>query len=299
MASADDLAPALARQTPAWATELLQLAKTSFVKNDPKNWEECKVEGDFTKEVPLWVLDFESMPIPTVFPLLTAVKEAKNQWFGERADQSFSFPPPGMVLEVAKYNKQLGDSDCGKLQRTNLDIVFFAWLMKFKEVSEAKENRLVAMFRKAALRVLMTVRHCENEAAKLARAYQLREDEEKNATIAGHSLLSRARELNSIQERSVSRSFCVRVLICALYSLLERCLRESKHSRGASAEECDERSCHKSGGLHGPAQDCVWHCRFDTLGWHHPASSPSAPSPFPGNAGQQRTGLRGQCLVLV
>ncbi|CAE7714171.1 unnamed protein product [Symbiodinium sp. CCMP2592] len=189
--AAEDLAPALARQTPAWATELLQLAKTSFVKNDPKNWEECKVDGDFTKEVPLWVLDFEAMPIPSVFPLLTAVKHAKDQWFGDRSDQSFSFPPPGMVLEVAKYRKQLTDSDCGKLQRANLDIVFFAWLLKFKEVSEAKESKYVAMFRKAALRVLMTVRYVENEATKLARAYQLREDEEKNATIAGHSLLSR------------------------------------------------------------------------------------------------------------
>ena len=85
-------------------------------------------------------------------------------------------------------------------------------------MSEAKENRLVAMFRKAALRVLMTVRCCENEASKLARAYQLREDEEKNSTIAGHSLLSRARELNSIQERSVSRSLCKSPYMCAVQS---------------------------------------------------------------------------------
>ena len=198
---AEELAPALARETPAWVTDLLSLAKKDFKKNDPKNWDECKAEkGDFTKEVPLWVLDYDAMPIPSVYPLLEAVKQAKEHWYGDRADQTFPFPPPGAVLQVAKFNAPLTDADCGKLQRENLDIVFLAWLMRYREVVEAGDNRSVAHFRKASLHVLMTVKFRANEGEKLARAYQLREDEEKNANIAGHSLLSRARELNTIQE---------------------------------------------------------------------------------------------------
>ena len=165
--------------------------------------EATKHSANFTATLPLCLLDVELMPIPGVYPLKGAVLQEMQQYYGERANQAFEFPPPGTLLQVAAFKLPIEEADLGKLQRANLDLAFLAWLMRFDQALKQKDSKTIAYFRKASLHVLMDVRLVPSESEKLALAYQFREDEERNAQIAGHSLLSRARELNSTQESHV------------------------------------------------------------------------------------------------
>ncbi|CAE7276752.1 CalpB, partial [Symbiodinium sp. CCMP2592] len=113
---AEDLALPLARQTPDWATEPCH-----------DQYRSCELDpgqaGDREQdhESPMFAVDMDSMPIRACYPLRAAVVQAKQQWYSERAEQNYSFPPSGMVLH-------LSDADCGKLQRENGDI-YWAHLM--------------------------------------------------------------------------------------------------------------------------------------------------------------------------
>ena len=199
----EDLAAAHSRVQPAWLKDLVNLAKTDFPRkahhDDPIKIL-CEKTSEFILQLPLCVLNVASMAIPTVYPLRGTVVQAKDHFYSDKADQAYAFPPDGMVLQVAVYKFPVPEDEVGKLERENLDLIFLAWLMKYQEVKE--DQRAKALFLKASQRVLMSFRLRADVSEKLAKAYQLKEDEEKNATIAGHSLLSRARELNAIQDEA-------------------------------------------------------------------------------------------------
>ena len=203
---AEELAPVHCRERPQWIEDLFKLCKSEFGRKSGSEAglaEARKHTANFTAVLPLCLLDTQLMPIPGVYPLKGAVVQEMQHFYGDRANQTFEFPPPGTVLQVAAFKLPIEESDFGSLQRANLDLPFLAWLMRYDLALKQKDSKTVAYFRKAANRVLMDVRLLPSESEKLALAYQFREDEEKQAHIAGHSLLSRARELNSIQERHV------------------------------------------------------------------------------------------------
>ena len=200
---AEELAPPHCRERPQWIDDLFKLRKAEFCRKSGAEAgiaEARKHSTNFTAALPLCLLDMELTPIPGVYPLKGAVAQEMQQYYGERANQVFQFPPPGALLQVTVFKLPIEEADVGKLQRANLDLLFLAWLMRFNLAIQEKDTKTMAYFRKASLNVLMDVRLVPSESEKLAQAYQFREDEEKQAHIAGHSLLSRARELNSIQE---------------------------------------------------------------------------------------------------
>ena len=59
---------------------------------------------------------------------------------------------------------------------------------------------LVNLFVAASLKVDMSINRGLTDKGKVARAYQFKEDEDKIATVGGHSPLQRSREILSIQD---------------------------------------------------------------------------------------------------
>ena len=134
------------------------------------------------------------MSIPMVWPDEGAVKKKLEHYYA--GNDSFDFPPPGQLLEVCAYSRKA--DDIAKWGRENLDTLFFAWLMKLKDI---KSNPVaMAAFKEASSRVLMHINLRAKESDKLKIACQLRETDEKKHDIGGHSLLMRARSLSSIQD---------------------------------------------------------------------------------------------------
>ena len=248
----EDVAAAHSRQQPQWAADLLTLAKKDFGKQPSDAIQKLltKKSDTFMMEVPLFVMDFGKMAIPQVWPLLGAVQKAKEHWYGgNRFDQCYAFPPPGIPLNVACYKSPLDASQVGHVERENCDILFLSWLLRYKEVKELQMETAVAQFQKAATSVPMHFSLRVSEADKVAHAYQLKEDEEKAADIQGHSLLSRARELNSIQAWP-----CIFALLVNLWGV---CLSLASVKSWASAGDADpdkvrRLSCNRFDGLHGP-----------------------------------------------
>lgn len=191
---------------PEWVSELLSLAKKDFGKVSSEEFGAVlkKVEsgggGDrFFCSVPLGVMDFAQMAIRGCWPLKGVVQKAKAHWYENRT-QGFAFPPSGQMLHLAFYGKSLLISDSGKLQRENCDVLFLAWMLRYKEALDKKDLATMAQMQADAKQCACTLHRRETENDKLAAAYQLVEDEEKAATIMGHSILTRARELNGLQD---------------------------------------------------------------------------------------------------
>ena len=90
----------------------------------------------------------------------------------------------------------------GGWERENGDVFFLAWLMKLQMVKGDPPK--LGAFMKSANLVAMSFKQRANENAKLTAAYQFKEDEEKDADLLGHSLLSRAGGLAALQDDDTS-----------------------------------------------------------------------------------------------
>lgn len=136
--------------------------------------------------------------VPGVWPLKGTTKKAMLHYFGEGANPTFQFPPSGIVLEVAYFSASLQDSDIGKMQRENCDTLLLAWLLKGYSVKDDPEK--LRAFKEAGANVAMRIKKRSSDSAKVGAAWQAKEDEEKNADVLGHSLLTRGRELVALQD---------------------------------------------------------------------------------------------------
>ena len=136
----------------------------------------------------------EKMATPKVYPLRGAVEQALAYYY---TGNHYSFPPPGFLLEVTFF--KMDQDQVGKFERENLDLLFLAWLMKGEQAKDNPDE--LAKFRESAQNVLMHFNLRDKDDDKLSACYHHRENEENNAEFLGHSVLSRARELASIQER--------------------------------------------------------------------------------------------------
>ncbi|CAJ1436313.1 unnamed protein product [Effrenium voratum] len=154
---------------------LLILAKKDFGKQPSDAIQKLltKKSDTFMMEVPLFVMDFGKMAIPQVWPLLGA----------------------GVPLNVAYYKSPLDASQVGHVERENCDILFLSWLLRYKEVKELQMETAVAQFQKAATSVSMHFSLRVSEADKVAHAYQLKEDEEKEMLTRTKSDVSAATAL--------------------------------------------------------------------------------------------------------
>lgn len=135
------------------------------------------------------------MASPSTWPLEGTVLQAYKHYY-ENSD-TMEYPPPGSIQEVSYYGK-LSMESVGHIERDNLDVFFLAFLCKLKAV-EGDENGLRQIKAMAAI-VPTRFHHRLTIDQKLVAVYQHKENEEKNAEVLGHSLLSRARELVGLQE---------------------------------------------------------------------------------------------------
>lgn len=140
------------------------------------------------------VLDIQKFVLPHCFPLQGTVQKCFDQYY---ANGSVSFPPPGLLLEVTYYDVR--EETIGSFERENLDVPFLAWLMLLKEIDRANDTSQFATFMKASQLITMKFNKRIDEKERLWAVYQLKEHEEKNADLLGHSILQRARELSALQ----------------------------------------------------------------------------------------------------
>jgi hypothetical protein len=96
------------------------------------------------------------------------------------------------------------EADIGTWERCNGDVLYLAFLTKLEKVTAEGDAAKIAKWSKAANTVPMSFKLQATEQAKLAKAYQLKESEEANADMLGHSLVSRARELSALQDCTIS-----------------------------------------------------------------------------------------------
>ena len=133
-------------------------------------------------------------------PLKGTVEQAKKHWY---SGDDYQFPPGGHSLEVA-YSGEAPNVEQGRFRRENLDVLFFAWLSKYQDIKniddEAVRNENLSKFHKCTGNIPARFNLRTNSEASLKKAYQFREDEEKGATLLGHSVLLRARELVALQD---------------------------------------------------------------------------------------------------
>jgi hypothetical protein len=142
-------------------------------------------------------LDLAEMPVRGVYPNLGQIKRAKAHYYND--SDSMSFPPAGSALEVACYKIEM--ASIGKLARENLDVLFFAWLQRgFDVQQDGGQSELFAKFQASGNNVSMRINFRADVNKKTLQAYQHKENEEKNSEYQGHSVLSRSRELTSIQD---------------------------------------------------------------------------------------------------
>ena len=202
----DGVAPALVRAQPDWVAALLALAKKDFGKLSSeqtgaflKHAEANQAGGSILCSMPLGAMDFQEMAIPGCWPLKGTVVKAKTHWYEDRLQSDYKFPPADKMMHLAFFGPGLLMTDVGKLQRENCDVLL-AWLLRYSEAVEAKDTATISAMQKAAERCACTLHSRGTDQDKLAAAYQLVEDEEKAASLMGHSVLTRARELNALQD---------------------------------------------------------------------------------------------------
>lgn len=92
------------------------------------------------------------------------------------------------------------DDIVGKLERENRDDLLLAWLMRYQELKNAGTTEELKKFKKAAYNFHMHFNFRADQTERRLRAYQLREDEDKAGDRMGHSPMTKARELYSLQE---------------------------------------------------------------------------------------------------
>ena len=186
--------PVTLSATPQWVTELVAWTRKSLPKTVYDFSSHKKAAGpDFNCAIPMWAIAVDKPSVANVWPLEGAVRAAAKQYL---TDSFPKFPPPGKLLELAVYRLPFEDWDQGQLERENLDIEYLGWLVAFRSVSQnaGKARR----FLEASRRVLAHVNLRRNELDKSGYAYQMKEDEDKDAQLKGHSVLTRGRELCSL-----------------------------------------------------------------------------------------------------
>ena len=94
---AEELAPARARERPAWITDLLTLAQSTFLRAvTAKNDQLAQhTTPRFTMAVPVWMMKMDSFSIPGVWPLEGSVAKVMGHWFTDSINPTYLFPPPG------------------------------------------------------------------------------------------------------------------------------------------------------------------------------------------------------------
>ena len=142
----------------------------------------------------------EQMAIPSVWPMRGAVVKAASHWFS----RSTVFPPPGMLLELSVSVLPLQEHQLSNFKRLNLDTILLGWLWAWRAAMDDAERS--AEFATAAGHILCRFNVVNNEDEAVLFAYQVKEDEERAADVLGHSLLTRARELTSLQETNRTAS---------------------------------------------------------------------------------------------
>jgi len=147
------------------------------------------------------VLDMQAMAIPKVWPVYGSVRKVFQQYYH---GDNYQFPPPGHLLEVCAY--KVSADTIGKFERENLDTFFLAFLLKLEAVADDPEQ--LAKVKAAGNDVVMKINLRNNAEEKLRASYQNRENEEKDAEVLGHSILTRAREISSIQDQTIGRGVC-------------------------------------------------------------------------------------------
>ena len=141
-------------------------------------------------------LNLEAMSLPGCWPLKGVVQKAFEHYY---AGDVLAYPPPGCLQEVSFFGK-ITPSMVGKFQRDNLDPLHMAFLMKLDQVKGDAEQLRRLKDNCNHVPVRFNLRRTDNE--RLLAAYQLKEHEEKNAELLGHSLLVRARELVGLQDHA-------------------------------------------------------------------------------------------------
>ena len=136
----------------------------------------------------------EKMSISSVWPLRGTVHRAYLHYY---SNGEVTYPPAGFLQEVSYYTS-MSENQVGKFERDNCDIFYLAWLMKLQKVQDDPEE--LQRMKESANSIPVRFNLRDNNNAKLLAAYQNREDEEKNAELLGHSLLTRGRELVGFQD---------------------------------------------------------------------------------------------------
>ena len=221
--AADDVCPALVKERPKHIAELVELCTKTFKKRLSSKAEQLgkQTSTSFIMQCPLFFLNYDTSPIPGVYPLLGTVERVKRHFYNGTLNPKFAFPAPGIALEIVYFSHPPTPEQIGGFQRENCDARFFAWLLALKEATEEQ----AALFQVAAQHVAMRFNFRSSNHEKIARAYQLKEDEEQAADTAGHSVLARARALVALQEPMCPKSvffwgggICIRAFICQMRS---------------------------------------------------------------------------------
>ena len=176
--SADEIAPAHVRERPEWITDLLNLGTTTFRKTVTQKSDQLAKRGDnpgtFSTTIPLWMIKLDVFSIPCAWPLKGTVEKIKAYWYDEQMNPKFSFPPPGMVMEIAYYSAPISAEQIGTFERENLDAHLMAWLMKMAESKDGEEK--LQLFKEYGNHVLVHFDKRVSSSEKMVRAYQLKED---------------------------------------------------------------------------------------------------------------------------
>jgi hypothetical protein len=135
------------------------------------------------------------MCIPNVFPLRGVVQKCYDHFYAGAAEPLF--PPPGQLLELCYFSGIDVENLPGQFQRMNCDVSWLAWLMCWQKADG--DTTETAKLIKTAQSITMRFTKLDNETSKLSRCYQIKEHEEASADLLGHSILTRARELSSLQ----------------------------------------------------------------------------------------------------
>lgn len=190
---------------PAWVQPLVDwfMNNRALMETGPKTaaLESLpKATGDRTGiSLPAWFLDAARPNIPGVWPLEGHVKAAFHHWYAQGT--MMTFPPPGHALEIS-YTGALTKGDMGNLHRSNLDVMWFAWLLAGKTAAaEGKESPRMCAWVKAANNIACHLNKVAGPEASLVMAYQSKEDEEKSAQFLGLDVLGRAKVLASLADR--------------------------------------------------------------------------------------------------
>ena len=135
-----------------------------------------------------------------VYPLRGIVDKAKHHYYASDS-KDFSFPPKGCpMFEVGYHSSPFEESTVGVCTRPNSDIALLAWGLRLMELQAAGNAEDLESFKEAGNAVTMRFTCHETKLKQIGLSYQIRENEEVNAEIMGHTAFMRVKELVSIQD---------------------------------------------------------------------------------------------------